>query len=112
MTDTFFNPELWSKFGLAGLLAGSLFFIIVYFIRVTEKKDSQHSSQIDRLTQENTHFIRHVLDEARTEREVINDKFAKSQEKVSESNDRLSGALQELTVAIARNGITPDQKKS
>lgn len=70
--------------GLVGLLAGSLVVFILLFIAELRRKDKSHTT-----------FTRSLLEDERKERKDTHDRF-------TQSIDKLSDALHELTDSLRR----------
>lgn len=105
MMESFADADTWGQFGLVGLMAGALFVVIVLFMRVNDRKDARSERLISKLNSDNTTFIREVLQESQKER-------AETHERFTETNNKLSRSIDELTIAISKSDLTESQKKT
>jgi hypothetical protein len=71
------NP--WADYGLAGIVIGALFSIIVLFIKTTNKQQKH-----------NTEFVERILDENRKERSEMTQRWVKSSDKLSDAVEALA----------------------
>lgn len=76
------SEQLWAEHGLTGLVLLALFGLILIFIRVIIKKDSNHQT-----------FLERLLEAERKERTKAREDHTTSSDKLAQAIDRLSENL-------------------
>ena len=79
------NLTPWSDYGIAGLLVGVLFSLVVLFINSTSKQQKEHSKSVERL-----------VEEGRKERSEMTERWSKSSDKLAEAVECLTREVSRL----------------